>query len=86
MLPSLPRIAQTLDASGWLCPQPLIAARLALGALSDGDCLEVIVTDPHGPLDFEVFCQRNKHRLLAIEPCTEASPASWRIYLQKSAH
>ncbi len=47
--------------------------------------LEVWLTDPHGPLDFTVMCQRNGYRLHAIdqlaEPGADGNTTVWRIRL-----
>jgi tRNA 2-thiouridine synthesizing protein A len=47
----------TLDATGLLCPLPVLKARRALKAMSAGGLLEVLATDPGATKDFEHFCQ-----------------------------
>lgn len=54
----------TLDASGLLCPLPVLKARKALKALGEGDILEVLATDPGAPKDFADFCAKTGSRLL----------------------
>ena len=46
----------TLDATGLLCPLPVLKARRALKPLALGAVLEVIATDPGAVKDFEHFC------------------------------
>ena len=51
------RAATTLDATGLLCPLPVLKARRALKAVPAGGVLEVLATDPGATKDFEHFCQ-----------------------------
>ena len=46
----------TLDATGLLCPLPVLKARRALKAVPAGGLLEVLATDPGAIKDFEHFC------------------------------
>ena len=46
----------TLDATGLLCPLPVLKARRALKAVPAGGLLEVLATDPGATKDFEHFC------------------------------
>lgn len=57
-------IQKTVDASGTMCPEPVLQATQALKGLMDGQTLCLIATDPHAELDIEVFCARTGHRLL----------------------
>src|SRR5260370_36330821 len=43
----------TLDATGLLCPLPVLKARRALKAVQPGGILEVLATDPGATKDFE---------------------------------
>lgn len=45
-----------LDATGLLCPLPVLKARRALKPLAPGAVLEVLATDPGAAKDFEHFC------------------------------
>jgi tRNA 2-thiouridine synthesizing protein A len=47
----------TLDATGLLCPLPVLKARRALRDVPAGGVLEVLATDPGAPKDFEHFCR-----------------------------
>jgi tRNA 2-thiouridine synthesizing protein A len=47
----------TLDATGLLCPLPVLKARRALKPLSPGAVLEILATDPGATKDFKHFCQ-----------------------------
>src|SRR5436305_7460114 len=46
----------TLDATGLLCPLPVLKARRALKTVPAGGLLEVLATDPGATKDFEHFC------------------------------
>ncbi|MFZ2007367.1 MAG: sulfurtransferase TusA family protein [Stellaceae bacterium] len=47
----------TLDATGLLCPLPVLKARRALRDVPAGGVLEVLATDPGATKDFEHFCE-----------------------------
>jgi tRNA 2-thiouridine synthesizing protein A len=50
-------VEATLDATGLLCPLPVLKARRALRDVKPGGILEVLATDPGAVKDFEHFCQ-----------------------------
>jgi tRNA 2-thiouridine synthesizing protein A len=54
----------TLDATGLLCPLPVLKARRALKPLVPGAVLEVLATDPGATKDFEHFCATTGCELL----------------------
>jgi len=54
----------TLDATGLLCPLPVLKAKRALRPLPPGGVLEVLATDPGAVKDFEHFCQATGCELL----------------------
>ena len=45
-----------LDLKGLKCPLPVLKTRKAIGALSKGQTLEVLATDPGSVADFKAFC------------------------------
>ncbi len=53
-----------LDATGLLCPLPVLKARRALKPLAPGAVLEVLATDPGAVKDFEHFCTTTGCELL----------------------
>ena len=55
----------TLDATGLLCPLPVLKARRALRDVPAGGILEVLATDPGAVKDFEHFCKTTGCELLA---------------------
>jgi tRNA 2-thiouridine synthesizing protein A len=64
-------VDSTLDATGLLCPLPVLKARRALREVKPGGILEVLATDPGAVKDFEHFCQTTGCEL--IESSEEAS-------------
>lgn len=56
----------TLDATGLLCPLPVLKARRALKPLPPGAILEVLATDPGAVKDFEHFCKTTGCELVEL--------------------
>ena len=56
-----------VDATGLLCPLPVLRARKALKALPDGGILTVLATDPASPADFQAFCRQTGCDLVSME-------------------
>lgn len=69
-----------LDCRGMNCPLPVVKTRKAIDALSSGQVLKLIATDPGSQKDIPAFCRRNKHELL--EASEEAG--EFIYYLKKS--
>ncbi len=55
------------DASGLLCPMPVLRANRALRELASGQVLKVIATDPAASQDFPSFCRQTGHALVATD-------------------
>jgi TusA-related sulfurtransferase len=56
-----------LDATGLLCPMPLLKAKRALNAMASGEKLRVTATDQGSGRDFQVFAEQSGHALLASD-------------------
>ena len=56
---------QELDASGLNCPLPILRAKKALAAMSSGQVLKIIATDPGSVTDFEAFATQTGNELLS---------------------
>ncbi|MFZ3582431.1 sulfurtransferase TusA family protein [Loktanella sp. DJP18] len=65
-----------LDASGLLCPLPVLKARKRLSALASGQVLRMRATDPAAVIDVPHFCAEAGHDLLSASDEGEA-----QIYL-----
>ena len=54
-----------LDATGLLCPLPVLKARKRLAALGTGAVLMIRADDPVARIDFPHFCNEQGHALIA---------------------
>jgi tRNA 2-thiouridine synthesizing protein A len=53
-----------VDATGLVCPMPLLKAKRALSAMQVGQRLRVLATDQGSVRDFRVFAEQSGHLLL----------------------
>ena len=53
-----------LDARGLFCPEPVMLLHNAVRDLEQGQCLEVLATDPSTQRDIPRFCSFLGHHLL----------------------
>ncbi len=60
-----------LDASGLVCPLPVLRARKVLQHLPEGAMLYITVTDEKAPRDFEAFCRDAGHKIESVTPTTD---------------
>ena len=56
---------QELDASGLLCPLPVLKARKRLKGMAPGSVLRLIATDPAAVVDVPHFCNESGHLLVS---------------------
>ena len=56
---------RTYDASGLLCPLPVLRANRALRDLAPGQTLKVLATDPAAEADFPAYCRQTGHTLVS---------------------
>jgi tRNA 2-thiouridine synthesizing protein A len=56
---------EDLDASGLLCPLPVLKARKRLKTMPPGAVLRVRATDPAAVVDMPHFCAEAGHELLS---------------------
>lgn len=54
----------TLDARGLNCPLPILRTRKTLKAMTDGDVLVVVATDPGSVKDMASFCNQTGNELV----------------------
>lgn len=76
---TLPAPTLTLDASGLLCPLPIVKAAAAVKGLEVGAVLLVIATDPGIATDMPMWCRATRHEHLA----TFRDGAAWKSYVRK---
>ncbi|EPX76038.1 sulfurtransferase TusA family protein [Salipiger mucosus] len=68
---------EELDATGLLCPLPVLKTRKRLLALAPGTRLRVTTDDPVAVIDLPHFCAEAGHRLIGSE--SEGSATVWLI-------
>ncbi len=71
---------QLLDARGLACPLPAIKAKAALAALTPGETLIVLATDPEAPVDIGALAADGGYACHA-----EREGAAWRLTLAKAS-
>jgi len=54
-----------LDAKGLNCPLPILRAKKAISALTTGQVLKIVATDPGSVKDFEAFCNQTGNELIS---------------------
>lgn len=69
-----------LDATGLICPLPVLRAKKALKPLSPGQILRVIATDPAAAKDFPAFCEATGNELAA----TSDDGMRWEFLIRKA--
>lgn len=62
-----------IDASGLLCPLPVLKARKRLLSMAPGAVLKVLATDPVAVVDMPHFCAEAGHAFLQAEPAGAAT-------------
>jgi len=60
-------IAVTLDATGLLCPEPVMMLHNTVRDVNSGEVIKVIATDPSTTRDIPKFCSFLGHELLDQE-------------------
>lgn len=59
-----PTVNRILDATGLLCPEPVMMLHKAIKESNEGDVIEVHATDPSTLRDIPKFCQFLGHQLV----------------------
>ena len=55
-----------LDASGLVCPLPVLRARRSLEQLAPGELMELVATDAAALRDVPAFCKACEHHLISV--------------------
>jgi tRNA 2-thiouridine synthesizing protein A len=63
----MPEADLQLDATGLVCPEPLMIVRNRVREMIPGQILHVVATDPSTSRDFRNFCRFMGHELVAEE-------------------
>ncbi|MDI3338563.1 sulfurtransferase TusA family protein [Defluviimonas aestuarii] len=56
---------QEIDATGLLCPLPVLKARKRLSGMEPGAVLRLVATDPAAVIDVPHFCAEAGHDLIS---------------------
>lgn len=62
-----PKADAQLDATGLLCPEPLMLVRNQVRAMQPDQVLHILATDPSTHRDFTNFCRFMGHELVGAE-------------------
>jgi len=57
---------QEVDASGLMCPLPLLRLKKMLMGMDSGDVVKIIATDPAAHLDFGVYTNQSGHQIIEL--------------------
>lgn len=68
------------DASGLLCPLPVLKARKRLLTLQPGHVLRLIATDPAAIVDVPHFCAQSGYEFLGME---DKNPETQVYFIRK---
>ncbi len=60
-------ISDHIDATGLLCPLPVLKLRKRLKPLAKGQCIEMIADDPAAVVDVPHFCAESGHELISTQ-------------------
>lgn len=73
-------INRFLDATGLLCPEPVMMLHKAVKEASEGDLIEVTATDPSTKRDIPKFCSFLGHQLIS----QSESEKEYKFVIQKT--
>ena len=60
-------ITETLDMTGYFCPEPVIRVNEAISGIAVGEVLELLADDPSSEPDINSWTKRTGHELVSIE-------------------
>lgn len=72
---------EEMDASGLLCPLPVLKLRKRVKALETGSVIKIYCDDPAAELDIPHFCLENHHTIL--KKSKESGKSGITFYIQK---
>jgi tRNA 2-thiouridine synthesizing protein A len=61
------RVADTLDMTGYFCPEPVIRVNEKIGQIGVGEVLELMADDPSSEPDIRSWTKRTGHELISVE-------------------
>ena len=73
-----------IDATGLLCPLPVLKLRKRMTSLNSGSIIKILADDPAALIDIPHFCNENNHFLLdAVKPLKLTNNKNLREYYIK---
>ncbi|SDX23989.1 sulfurtransferase TusA family protein [Roseicitreum antarcticum] len=70
-----------VDATGLLCPLPVLRARKALQAMAPGQVLRLLASDPVAVVDIPHFCAEAGHGFEGMQPLGDPGAGAAMAYL-----
>ena len=61
------KITETLDMTGYFCPEPVIRVSEVVSDIEVGEVLELMADDPSAEPDIKSWTKRTGHELVSIE-------------------
>jgi TusA-related sulfurtransferase len=61
------KIAESLDMTGYFCPEPVIRVNEKIGEIEVGEVLELMADDPSSEPDIKSWTKRTGHELISCE-------------------
>ena len=74
-------IAETLDMTGYFCPEPVIRVNEAISDVEVGEVLELLADDPSSKPDIKSWTKRTGQELISIEE----SEGVFRFLIRRTA-
>ena len=62
---------QKIDATGLICPEPIMLLHRAIHEANPGEVIELVATDPTSEKDVEKFCESLNHELISKDVSAE---------------
>lgn len=59
-------VEMILNVKELRCPLPILKANRVLQTLNTGDCMQILATDRNTIKDFQEFCRKTGHSLVAF--------------------
>lgn len=76
----MPESMETLDVQGMSCPIPVVKTAKAMKAMSPGDELEILATDPGVEPDMKAWTKQTGNELVSVEQTGKV----FRVVVRKS--
>ena len=74
-------IAVEIDATGLLCPLPVLKLRKRIKGINKGQVIKIFTDDPAAELDIPHFCTETNHKIL--NKIQEKDPSGFTFYVMK---